>query len=352
MWKKLINWSKNEFKDLPWRQRRTLYRTFVSEIMLQQTTVSTVLNHFEKFLKQYPNLTLLSQSTEEEMLVAWKGLGYYRRAKNLRLAAIELAQNYGGRFPKTYEELTSIQGIGPYTASALLSIGRDERFLAIDANLERVLSRFYAIEGEKGPKHQKKISKLFEDKKILSKGEAKSLSFRELNEALMDLGRTFCQSRRASCELCPLEKSCQARALGKAMSFGVSQKVKKKDAYELSLLRLIVGDKKNGLMGVKREEGQWLAGQYELPTFILSSEDESLNQYPVLKKDLKLKKNMATFKTTITKYKITNYVYFTDHEGLKTLMGRRELKKLEKLPLQKWSRFSTASHKALKISGT
>ncbi len=159
--KKLISWSREKHADLPWRKKRSLYFTLVSEIMLQQTTVSTVKNHFANFIEKFPDLETLALSSEEEMLRAWKGLGYYRRAKNLRKAALDVLEFFEGQIPLTLEELKSIKGIGDYMANALLAIGEDQPALALDANLERVLSRLYGIKTPKGPLLHKKLQELF-----------------------------------------------------------------------------------------------------------------------------------------------------------------------------------------------
>lgn len=350
MWKKLIAWSQSEYCDLPWRKKRTLYRTLVSEIMLQQTTVATVLNHFERFVKTYPNLKSLAQASEEELLISWKGLGYYRRAKNLRMAAIELTQKYRGRFPQDYDQLVTIRGIGPYTASALLSIGKDQRALAVDANLERVLSRVHGLETPKGPKLQKDIQKRFRSGEILPPTKTQGMSFRQLNEALMDLGRTYCQSRRASCELCPLRVKCVAYSQGKVYNY---PKVLEKDSlkaaerHQLSLLRVVISDDKKGLMAIKRREGQWLAGQYELPTYILSTQDQSLAQYPTLELPDNRVKSLIHFQTAITKYKITNYIYLTSLKDFKKEFGQALTRSWETLAEADRSKLSTASQKAL-----
>jgi A/G-specific adenine glycosylase len=157
----LIEWSKNEFSDLPWRKNRSLYRTLVSEIMLQQTTVGTVKNHYERFLKQFPTLSSLAEATEDELIVAWKGLGYYRRARNLKKIAETIHAEFNDEFPQDIETLKTISGIGPYTASAIVGIGMDKRALAVDANLERVIARLFNIKTEKGPKLQAAIGELF-----------------------------------------------------------------------------------------------------------------------------------------------------------------------------------------------
>lgn len=338
----MIKWSQSEFSDLPWRKNRTLYRTLVSEIMLQQTTVGTVKNHYERFLERFPDLKSLALASEEELLVAWKGLGYYRRAKNLKKISEALFNDHGGEFPSHVESLQKIPGIGPYTSNALVGIGMDQRALAVDANLERVISRLFGLKSEKGLKLQKEIHQLFSEKRIFSE----KVSFRALNEALMDLGRTYCQARKATCELCPLRKDCQAFKTKKALAYPVGKeaKLKVKDEHSLHLLRVIV-IKKNKILAYKKSEKEWLSGQYEVPTFIISTTDKTLKQYPTLKSKLN-HTELKQFKTGITKYKIINSLLLTDQKELKKLgfVGEGEWKDLNES-----SNLSTASYKALKF---
>ena len=286
-----ISWSKKEFSHLPWRRERTLYRTLVSEIMLQQTTVSTVLARFESFMEKFPKISDLAKSSEEEIISAWAGLGYYRRAKNLRKAAIIIEEKFKGNIPQTYEELTSIQGIGDYTASALLGIGFNQKRLAIDANVNRVLSRIHRFNSTR---------------ELRSRFPPGSLGGREYNEALMDVGRVFCQKRRTDCTLCPLQKVCLSYGKTDVLDFPMDV-VKKNQKFELDLLRIVVR-REGEIFVVKRPKGSWLEGQYEVPTFILKSKDKELEQYPpspfVIEKEAILNK----FKSSITKYKITNHV--------------------------------------------
>jgi A/G-specific adenine glycosylase len=304
----LILWSKKNHSQLPWRKRRTLYKTLVSEIMLQQTTVATVVRHFGPFLDKYPDIYSLAQSTEEEICIAWKGLGYYRRARNLRKAAINIVTHFDGKIPLNLNQLKTISGIGEYTAQAILGIGGNKRALALDANLERVLSRLFCLKEEKGLKLQKRLRSLFEDNKILKNAEV--LGYRDLNESLMDLGRVCCQAKRVNCSLCPLSKDCLAREEGRPLDFPVNLKsTKSKDLFELKLLRVVVRKRKKILV-YKKEENYWLAGQKELPTFIINTNDDSLKQYPWLANDKQVVlKNLKKFKTSITKYNITNYIY-------------------------------------------
>ncbi len=310
MFKPMIKWSLQEFPDLPWRIDRTPYSTLVSEIMLQQTTVGTVINHFERFLKKYPDIASLAKSTEEEMTIAWKGLGYYRRARNLRKAAIDIDQRFGGVIPQDFNDLISIDGIGDYTASAILSIGMDLPFLSVDANLERVLARHFLIDGMKGPKLQKKIRTLFQNKELLQ--NLSQLGPRNTNEALMDLGRTICQARKADCEICPLKKSCLAFKEGKVYSYPEENvKVKKSSKMlDLKLLRVILISR-GKILGAKKKESEWLQGQIEVPSFILQSEDKSLKQYPQAPVGIDFDQ-LPCVKSSITKYKIENYILVMD----------------------------------------
>ena len=335
----LIKWSQKEFSELPWRKDRTLYRTLVSEIMLQQTTVGTVKNHFDRFIHRFPDLKSLAMASESELLVAWKGLGYYRRAKNLKKIAEALFNEHGGKFPKAKEQLELIPGIGPYTSSALISIGMDLPALAIDANLERVIARLFGIKTEKGPKLHKEIHQLFHEKKIF----AKVSSYRALNEALMDLGRNYCQARKASCDLCPMNKECVAASSAKPLNFPVELKTKKKDEeHEIHLLRFYVL-KNNKLLVYKKNDSEWLSGQFEVPTAILKTTDDKLKQYPkILTQDFEVN---FKFKTGITKYTIHNHVVIVKESELKKM-------KLWDLEWRDWqdehANLSTATIKGLK----
>lgn len=318
MYKKLLNWSQDQHSHLPWRVDRSLYLTLVSEIMLQQTTVQTVVNHIDRFLKKYPTLKKLASSNEEEVCIAWKGLGYYRRARNLLSAAKEIQENYNGHIPEDIEELKKIKGIGEYTANAIVGIGAGKRALAVDANLERVIARLFAIEVEKGAKLQKEIYRKFYNKEILK--ELTDKNSRELNEAFMDLGRVICQSKKVECLICPMMKRCKSYELGIVETIP-KQSSKKVQKHELELLRIIV-KKKNKILGYVKSEKEWLHGQIEVPTFILKTTDKKLSQYPHAPKN-KIKKSelIKSIKSTITKYKITNHILEIDEKKYKEYFG-------------------------------
>lgn len=309
MFKKLISWSHSEFDRLPWRKNRSLYRTLVSEIMLQQTTVSTVINHFDRFIKEYPTVFELAKASEEKILISWKGLGYYRRARNLKKACEYICEVHGGDIPLHYETLIKIPGIGDYTANALLAIGADQSALALDANLERVISRLFGFKELKGAKLQAQIQ--------LNKPlhlELEEFGGRSVNEALMDLGRNYCQARKTNCDLCPLKRRCFALENNMIEELpNIKQVIKEK--HTLTLLRVLLKKDDNFLV-YKKNEKQWLSGQYEVPTFILETSDSSLMQYPLIDGDFSL---LPEFKTAITKYTIINKVLWVNEKDLEFL---------------------------------
>ncbi len=344
--KHLIEWSSKEYGHLPWRKRRSLYGTLVSEIMLQQTTVGTVLNHFDRFLNVYPDIFSLARASEEEVCSHWQGLGYYRRARNLRKAAVTIVEKHGGKFPRSLDELKEIPGIGVYTASALLAIGMNKPALAVDANLERVLSRLFLIKEEKGPKLQKKIQSLYSSGEI--KIPFKKFSPRDVNEALMDLGRVYCQARKADCLLCPLKKSCQVYASSIVPTdIPVVTQEKKKESHELKLLRVIV-QHGNKVLAYEKSESEWLSGQIEIPTFVLSCTDKSFKQYPKLKGKVSLKGEVL--KSAITKYKIENEIIVLNKKEFQELMSESDVASRYKYYLRDGQKhhFSTTTLKCFK----
>lgn len=346
MFIKLIQWSKSQHHHLPWRKERTLYTTLVSEIMLQQTTVGTVLNHYQRFLKKYPSIPDLALESEENLTIAWKGLGYYRRARNLKKACEQIVEHHSGTIPLDYSKLIKINGIGEYTANALLAIGADKKTLAIDANLERVLSRIYGLTSLKGKKLQDEIKDKFQKGIICS--EIEKYSARDFNEALMDLGREFCKANKVYCELCPMNETCIALKESRPLEYPLKAQEKKiLKYYDLKLIRFIVEDQ-NKVLVYKKNDDQWLAGQFEIPTFTIQSEDESLKQYPLYTGQINYEA-LPFIKTGITKYKIENYLLALSKEDFSKLGF--DLKDFEWKELRNQSNLTTTTHKALKFFG-
>jgi A/G-specific adenine glycosylase len=193
-------------KDLPWQRGINPYRVWLSEIMLQQTQVKTVIPYFERFMATFPDVEALAAAPEDEVLHLWTGLGYYARARNLHKAAKYVALELGGEFPNSLEGLEALPGVGRSTAGAILSIAFKQRASILDGNVKRVLARFHRVEGWPGNSAVHK--KLWEIAEKYTPGERCA----DYTQAMMDLGATLCTRSAPACELCPLARDCEAKA--------------------------------------------------------------------------------------------------------------------------------------------
>jgi A/G-specific adenine glycosylase len=195
----LLEWFDRHKRDLPWRRDRDPYRVWLSEIMLQQTRVAAVIDHYEKFLRRFPSIEKLASAREASVLAAWSGLGYYRRARMLHAAAKKIVKEHGGKFPEKAEDLRALPGIGRYTASAIVSIAFDEPVAVVDGNVERVLQRVQGktLAGEN-------LWRAAEE--LLSRQRPG-----DFNQAMMELGATVCLPRQPQCLLCPVSDLCATR---------------------------------------------------------------------------------------------------------------------------------------------
>lgn len=204
----LIDWYQRHHRNLPWRQSRDFYSVWVSEVMLQQTQVQTVIPYFLRFMEAYPTVVDLAHADTQRLLRVWAGLGYYSRAKNLQKAARLLVKNHGGRFPKDYREALRLPGVGRYTAAAILSIAFDEPHAALDGNVVRVLSRLFCLKGD--PAKSPLQGTLAAAGQQLLPTQKPG----DFNQALMELGATVCLPRKPRCLLCPWSSHCEARRIG------------------------------------------------------------------------------------------------------------------------------------------
>lgn len=252
----LVSWYRMNKRNLPWRENVSAYKVWVSEIMLQQTRVEAVKPYYERFLRRLPTIGDLAVAEEDELLKLWEGLGYYNRVRNMQKAAIQVMEDYQGEFPKSYEKILKLKGIGTYTAGAISSFAFGMAKPAVDGNVLRVLSRFLGSEEDIS---KARVKKRFEEEleKVIPQ-EAAS----DFNQALIELGAIVCVPNGApKCESCPIEKWCRAKAMGKQMELPVKKKAKERRIEKRTVLILKDGE----YIAIRKRPRQGLlAGLYEL----------------------------------------------------------------------------------------
>ncbi|MBR0822846.1 A/G-specific adenine glycosylase [Bradyrhizobium liaoningense] len=262
----LLAWYDRHRRRLPWRampgEASDPYRVWLSEIMLQQTTVKAVGPYFEKFVARWPDVTALGRASQDDVLRMWAGLGYYSRARNLHACAVAVMRDHGGFFPDTEAGLRALPGIGPYTAAAIAAIAFDRRTMPVDGNIERVVSRLFAVE-EELPQAKPRIQQLAAT--LLANSRAGDSA-----QALMDLGASICTPKKPACSLCPLNEDCTARAQGTQETFPRKAPKKSGTLRRGAAFVITRGDEllvrsrpEKGLLGGMTEVpgSDWLAGQ-------------------------------------------------------------------------------------------
>ena len=243
---RLLRWYDRNRRELPWRLTRDPYRIWVSEIMLQQTRVNAMLGHYRRFLERFPTVRDLAAASEAEVLAAWSGLGYYRRARRMRLAAQTIVTEHGGAFPPTEEGLRSLPGIGRYTAAAIASIAYDAPCAVVDGNVERVVER---IAGKSLP--QKTIWDLAQS--VISARRPG-----DFNQAMMELGATVCTPAKPNCAKCPVRSLCRSQ--------GELAGAKAKEVRRVAVLDYLFARKGDRVLLVQRDpQASLMAGMWELP---------------------------------------------------------------------------------------
>ncbi|WP_428622527.1 A/G-specific adenine glycosylase [Sedimenticola sp.] len=258
--KQVVTWyQRHGRKDLPWQQAPTPYRVWVSEIMLQQTQVSTVIPYYERFMQRFPALSRLAEAPLDEVLHHWSGLGYYARARNLHRAAQVIQFEQGGRFPSTLESLMLLPGVGRSTAGAILSLALEQPFPILDGNVKRVLARCFAVSGWPGKREVQ--NQLW----ALSERLTPVQQTRDYNQAMMDLGATVCRRSKPLCDGCPLIKQCRARAEEAVADYPASKPRAKLPSRKVVML-LVHDGQKRVLLENRPQEGLW-GGLWGLPEY-------------------------------------------------------------------------------------
>jgi A/G-specific adenine glycosylase len=251
----LLNWYTESGRKLPWRASRDPYRIWISEIMLQQTQVKTVLPYYDRWLTQFPDIQTLAAADQQQVLKAWQGLGYYARARNLHRAAQEIVQKYNGVFPTELETVLALPGIGRSTAGGILSAAFSQPVAILDGNVKRVLARLIALTIPPA----KAISQLWQ----LSETLLDPTQSRDFNQALMDLGATVCTPRNPACLLCPWQNHCQAYHSGIQAELPMSE-IRTPIPHKQIGVAVIWNDRNEILIDRRRQDGL-LGGLWEFP---------------------------------------------------------------------------------------
>jgi len=249
----LLRWFAREKRDLPWRRTRDPYRIWISEAMLQQTRVETVIPFYRRFLSRFPTVAALARARPGEVLAAWSGLGYYRRASALHAAARAVVERHGGRFPSRRETLLELPGIGPYTAGAIASIAFDRPEALVDGNVFRVFSRFFAGGSE--------------DAWSIARRLVPRAGAGNWNQALMELGALICTARDPKCGSCPVARRCRALRLGRVAA--LPERKGKPAVIRVDAVILAVRGRHRWLLERRPSRGL-MAGMWQMPTVQVS----------------------------------------------------------------------------------
>ena len=253
----LLAWYDNEKRDLPWRRTKNPYHIWVSEIMLQQTQVVTVIPYYERFLAWFPTVDALAKAPEEKLLKAWEGLGYYSRVRNMQKAAQEIMDDFNGEFPSTYDDILSLKGIGPYTAGAIASIAFDLPEPAVDGNVMRVMARLFEVNYDIGdPKNRKIFQAIIE---VLIDPERPG----DFNQALMDLGTDIESAKNPRPDESPIRFFSAAYLHGTYDKYPI--KLPKKKPKPLQIQAFVIRNSKGDFLLEKNTDGRLLGGFWSFP---------------------------------------------------------------------------------------
>lgn len=254
---RLLAWHRDHGRhELPWQKPRTMYRTWVAEIMLQQTRAATVCNYFPRFVERFPSLDALAAAELDAVLGCWSGLGYYRRARNLHAAARQCIEQHDGQLPESIEQLQALPGIGRSTAGAILAQACGQRHPILDANARRVLARFHGIDAPAGTARERRLWQLAEQ-------HTPSRRVADYTQAMMDLGATLCVRGQPDCGVCPLHDDCAARKQGSAARLPLA--AVRRERPQRQVWMLLLRDRRGRVLLERRgPDGVW-PGLWSLP---------------------------------------------------------------------------------------
>jgi A/G-specific adenine glycosylase len=329
--KNLLQWFKKNKRDLPWRKTKDPYAIWVSEIMLQQTQVSTVIPYYQKFLRSFPTIRQLAKSDLSKVLKIWEGMGYYSRARNLHRAAQIVSNHFHGIIPETLEDLLSLPGIGRSTAGSILSFAFHKDAPILDGNAKRVLSRLFAVSGSPGKRKTEqllwKISESLIPKRFSN----------PFNQAIMDLGSMLCTPKDPQCLRCPLHRLCKGSASGEPKRF--PSKSNKKKIHHIEAISAVIHKDGKVLLNQRPPAG-FLGGLWEFPNWEIGEKRRlRLTLRNSIKKEIGLNVNVnesiGTFHQTYSHFKLTLHVYHCSAMGKNERGGWVAVGNLRLLPMSR-----------------
>ena len=329
----LLQWFEKSGRDLPWRKTRDPYAIWISETMLQQTQVVTVIPYYQKFLKSFPTLHHLAKANLSTVLKVWEGLGYYSRARNLHRASQIVLNHFHGKIPDTLKDLLSLPGIGRSTAGAILSFAYNKEAPILDGNAKRILSRLFAIsESPDKRKTEQLLWKISES--LIPKGFSNPF-----NQALMDLGSMICTPKDPQCHQCPLKKHCQGYLSGKPERYPL--RTVKKAIPHITAVSAVIGKGGKVLLCQRPPKGL-LGGLWEFPNWRIKGKQRlrlRLRLRNTIKKEMglnvKVNESIGTFKQTYSHFKLTLHVYLCQ---ISNKNGKVKWVPIKNLPLLPMSR--------------
>ena len=311
--KKILTWYSRHQRDLPWRGTPDPYHIWVSEIMLQQTQVDTVIPYYGRFLSRFPTIESLAKASVDEVLKVWENLGYYTRARNLHAAAKEMVARWKGKVPDTLDDLRLLPGIGPYTAAAILSFAYKRRIATLDGNVRRVICRLFCI---REPAHLPSTLSRISD---IASGLVPERASSSFNQGLMDLGASICSPQKPSCPVCPLKKECLALRAGIQDTLPSSKK--RNPLPHKSITAAILKDVQGRFLLLQRPMKGLLGGLWKFPGGGIEPE-ESLEQglkrrvREELGIRIKIGKPVISVKHTYTHFRITLHAFECTGTGI------------------------------------
>jgi len=330
----LLRWFEKNGRDLPWRKTRDPYAIWVSEIMLQQTQVATVIPYYQEFLRSFPTVRHLSKADLSEVLKVWEGLGYYSRARNLHRASEIVVHHFRGKIPDNLKDLLSLPGIGRSTAGAILSFAYNKEAPILDGNIKRVLSRLFAISGSKA-KTEKILWGISES--LIPKGHSNPF-----NQALMDLGSMLCIPKDPQCLRCPLRHLCKAKASGTPERY--PSKVAKKKIPHITAISAVI-QKDGRVLLNKRPPNGLLGGLWEFPNWKIEEKRRlrlRLRLRNHIKKEMgmniEVEESIGVFHQTFSHFKLTLHVYHCQALNRKGNGKWVRIKSLYSLPMSRLQR--------------